>query len=69
MEDVKMANITSLASIAARKTLCLRKLDFHIVKKTRIKIYAKDAATLKRGSHFGAETISVRIRLAQHQVY
>ena len=39
--DVKMPNIKRLASIAVRKTLRLRKLDFHIVKNIRIKIYTK----------------------------
>ena len=42
MGDLKMANITRLESIAARKTLRLRKLDFHIVKNIRIKIYTKE---------------------------
>ena len=39
---MKMANITRLESTAARKTLRLRKLDFHIVKNIRIKIYTKE---------------------------
>ena len=42
MRDVKMLNIKRLASTAARKTLRLRKLDFHIVKNIRIKIYTKE---------------------------
>ena len=42
MGDVKMPNIKRLASTAARKTLRLRKLDFHIVKNIRIKIYTKE---------------------------
>ena len=42
MGDVKIPNIKRLASTAARKTLRLRKLDFHIVKNIRIKIYTKE---------------------------
>ena len=42
MGDVKMPNIKRLASIAARKTLRLRKLDFHILKNIRIKFYTKE---------------------------
>ena len=42
MGDVKMPNIKRLASIALRKTLRLRKLDFHIGKNIRIKIYTKE---------------------------
>ena len=42
MGDVKMPNIKRLASIALRKTLRLRKLDFHIVKNIGIKIYTKE---------------------------
>ena len=42
MGDVKMPDIKRLASIAARKTLRLRKRDFHILKNIRIKIYTKE---------------------------